>query len=213
MGDSNSAYYFTNYTQKFRNDNGDISYSYVAKFPTTVNDFDKKEKPILSLQVNGRLYPSNKDYIIDLTFPLEVSGNVVPTFVVDPEYLNGFVSVKNETKVARYGMKRLYNKDTSTLSLLILKRKYCSLVNIQGKEPIIPNSVPFSIDISIKDTDCYCATLTSSNNPCKNVDNYACSFGACTFLQVANATCYGGDAGTNCSQCSNNPCSSYPDCS
>lgn len=200
MGDSNSAYYFTDYTQQFRNDNGDISYSYVAKLPTTVNDFEQTEKPILSLQVNGRLYPSDKDYIIDLTFPVEVSGNVVPSYVLDPEYLNGFVSVKNETKVARYGMKRLYNVDTSTLSLFILKRKYCSLVKIQGKERSIKNSVPFSIDITIKDSTCICCReSTNSGIYCTN-ECYACGGGLCTAEEVIYPFC------SNCTNCVSNTC-------
>jgi hypothetical protein len=42
MSPENSAFYYTDYTQEFVNKNGDISYSFIGRYPTTINDFDKK---------------------------------------------------------------------------------------------------------------------------------------------------------------------------
>jgi hypothetical protein len=85
MSPENSAFYYTDYTQEFVNKNGDISYSFIGRYPTTINDFDKKNKPIIGINVNGRLLPSEKNYIIDFVFPFETD---VPQFVLDPEFLN-----------------------------------------------------------------------------------------------------------------------------
>ena len=38
---ANTAYYSTDYTPTFRNNNGFISYSYVSTVPTTMNDFEE----------------------------------------------------------------------------------------------------------------------------------------------------------------------------
>jgi hypothetical protein len=185
---ANAAYYYTDYLQKFRNNNGFISYSYVSKVPTTVNDFEKKEKPILVLQINGRLLPSEEDYIIDLAFP---NDGDVPAFLLDPEWLNGFVSVKRQTRVARYGVKRLYNEDSKILSFFLLKNKFCSLSGIQGKESTIENSVPFSMDISIKDCSCLCQAVPPGPKPACYCTNYGncCGGGRCSFNLGLNK-CY-----------------------
>lgn len=214
--DPNYAYYL----QKFRNDNGDISYSYVAKLPTTVEDYVKIEKPILSLQVNGRLYPSDQDYIIDLAFP---GSNDVPVFVLDPEYLNGYISIKQTSKVARYGIKRLYNKDTKVLSLLIRQKKFCGIFPLRGTRDI-RFSVPFSIDISIKDDDCVCQCLCIQPTSCAEAGGFcgnlghSCGNGDGNCAKCAggsSSTCYEGQGCTGSGCGTTTACSSvtiYSDC-
>jgi hypothetical protein len=177
----------------------------VSKVPTTVNDFEEKEKPILVLQINGRLLPSEEDYIIDLAFP---NDGDVPAFLLDPEWMNGFASVKRQTRVARYGVKRLYNKDSNTLSLFILKNKFCSLSNLEKKESTIENAVPFSLDISIKDCSCLCQQLPGTAYPqacfCANKGN-CCGGGRCTEF-VGPTKCYL-NCTTNCG--TGTPCTEY----
>jgi len=95
-----------------------ISYSYISRLPTTVNNYEKTEKPIIAINVNGRLEKSDDKYIIDFVFPTEKN---VPQFVLDPEFLNGFVRIRNKTVVGRYGVKRLFNEESRILSLEIIR--------------------------------------------------------------------------------------------